>query len=114
MRSGERRGFKNSQARRVDARAGRGNIQHDPPPMVTTGENMRTMKRSPGSNSSGSLEQQAHIVARARRERFGTVEPADFGFHFGRAGVKMHGRAMLQRLGGRAAARKTQSMCEVA
>ena len=63
--------------------------------MVTTGENMRTMKRSPGRISSGSLEHQAHVFARSRRNRIGALEPADFGFHFGGARVKMHRRAML-------------------
>ena len=51
----KRGAFEDAQGDRVDARRGAAISSTTPPPMVTTGENMRTMKRSPGSISSGSL-----------------------------------------------------------
>ena len=40
-----------------------------PPPMVTTGENMRTIKRSPGRSSRGSRSEESNMRARARLHR---------------------------------------------
>ena len=70
-----------------------------PPPMVTTGENIRTMKRSPGSSSQRLAQEQADVIARAGSQRFGSFETPDLGFHLRRASVKMNRRAMLQRFG---------------
>ena len=49
------------------ARRGAAISSTTPPPMVTTGENMRTMKRSPGQQQQRLAQQKADVVARAGR-----------------------------------------------
>ena len=67
--------------------------------MVTTGENMRMMKRSPGNSSAGSRSIEAGVGACCPgRMRRGAFQQAHLGFDLRRAGMKVHRRAVLQRL----------------
>ena len=71
-----------------------------PPPMVTTGENMRMMKRSPGSSSAGSRRTMRRISGGAGLERREAAEQAHFRLDLRRAGVEMDRRAVLERARG--------------
>ncbi len=77
-----------------------------PPPMVTTGENMRMMKRSPGQQQRRLAQHQPGIGRRSRRQNLPVerllprAQQPHFGLDFRRAGMEVHRRAMLQRLGG--------------
>ena len=80
-------------------RAGSEASSTTPPPMVITGENWRTMKRSPGSSSNG-----ASSLRRASPDCSGlellTFQQAHLGNRLGGEGMQMHARAVAQRLGG--------------
>ena len=70
-----------------------------PPPMVTTGENMRMMKRSPGKQQRRLAQDQAHVRGSARPHRGGALQQAHLGLDLRRAGMKVDGGAVLQGLG---------------
>ena len=59
--------------------------------MVTTGEDMRTMNRSPGKISSGSLPAETNIIAGSQAAAFQyRAGGASLGFHFRGSSVKVH------------------------
>ena len=72
-----------------------------PPPMVMTGENMRTIKRSPGQELERLAQSEADVGSERRAgSAFGGSERADGGFHLGGAGMEVDRSAILERLRG--------------
>ena len=70
-----------------------------PPPIVTTGENWRMMKRSPGKSSAGSASLSCANASSPGLSRLARIQP-DFRDRLLRVGVKVDAGAVFERLGG--------------
>ena len=69
-----------------------------PPPIVTTGENIRIMKRSPGRSSIGLRRTIRTKADEPGLDHGRVVERAYFCLYLGCAGMEMHRRSIFQRL----------------